>query len=127
MPQQPTDEKIAQLKAQYADRQLFLVEAVDGEGETEDLSMVCVMTAPERGEYKMFVEAMFKAGDSTKGADKIWATRNAIEIAALAQIRWPSREECMTAFRLRPAMIDGFAEELKKAAGEQTIVRSKKL
>jgi hypothetical protein len=68
-----------------------------------------------------------KANETKGDADRIWAVRSAVENAALSQIRWPSREECMEAFRKRPAMVDGFSSELQKAAGEQLQFRSKKL
>jgi hypothetical protein len=121
---EPSKEKIDQLKALYPERQLILVEALDGEEQV----MHFVMTAPERGEYKIFLEKFMKASESTgSNADKLWAKRAALEEGALAQIRWPSREECMEAFRKRPAMVDGFMDEMQKAAGEQIEFRSKKL
>jgi hypothetical protein len=119
----PPDDKIKAIKELFPGRALFQVDVLDG----KDEYMSFIMTAPERGEYKLFVESMFKARETKGDADKIWAVRAAVENAALTQIRWPSREECMTAFRERPAMVDGFAEELQKAAGEQTEFRSKKL
>lgn len=125
----PPDDKIQAIKQLFPSRALFLVEAIAKENADDkgDEYMSFIMTAPERGEYKLFIEQMFKARESKSDADKIWAVREAVENAALAQIRWPSREECMTAFRERPAMVDGFAEELQKAAGEQLEFRSKKL
>jgi hypothetical protein len=119
----PPDDKIKAIKELFPGRALFLVEAMD----KDDEAMTFIMTAPERGEYKLFVEAMFKAREVKNEADKIWAVRSVVENAALNQIRWPSREECMTAFRERPAMVDGFSAELQKAAGEQIEYRSKKL
>jgi hypothetical protein len=119
----PPEDKIKAIKELFPDRALFLIEATDADEEV----MSFVMTAPERGEYKLFIEAVYKSREHKSETDKIWAMRQAVENAALAQIRWPSREECMAAFRARPAMIDGFMEEMHKAAGEQIQVRSKKL
>jgi hypothetical protein len=118
----PPQDKLESIRSLFPGRALFLVEAMDA----EEQAMSFVMTAPERGEYRLFVEQIFKAREQKNDVDKIWATRAAVENAALAQIRWPSREECMEAFQKRPAMIDGFAEELQKAAGEQIEFRSKK-
>lgn len=119
----PSQEKIEQIRAQFPDRNLFLVEAVDA----EDQVMSFVMTGPSKDEYKFFSGKILGAIDTKDPQDKLWALRGIVENAALAQIRWPDREECKKAFDARPEMVDGFQEELRKAAGSNIELRSKKL
>lgn len=119
----PDKDKIEQIRAQFPDRALFAVDAVDDNDEL----MTFVMTAPQRGEYKLFVEQMIKAREVKDEGDRLWKIREVVEAAALAQIRWPSREECQKAFMSRPEMVDGFAQELQKAAGSNVELRSRKL
>lgn len=119
----PTQDKIDFIKSQFPDRVLYEVEAVDA----EDHVMTFIMTGPLREEYKMFVSKVLAAKNQNDEADRLWAMRAAVENAALAQIRWPEREVAKAAFDARPEMIDGFAEELKKAAGSNIELRSKKL
>lgn len=85
------------------------------------------MTGPSRDEYKKFTDEMIAARECKNESDKLSAIRGAIERAALAQIRWPDRESCQAMFNSRPAMMDGFADELHKAAGSNVELRSKKL
>lgn len=120
---EPDKDKIEQIKAAFPDRALFGVDAVDG----TDQVMAFLMTAPERGEYKLFVEQMIKARDTKDEGDRLWKIREVVENAALAQIRWPDRDTCMKVFRSRPEMVDGFAQELQKAAGANIELRSRKL
>lgn len=120
---EPTKEKIEQIKAQFPDRVLYEVEAVDA----DDKIMTFVMTGPTRDEYKFFINKMIAAREMKDESDKLWAVRTAVENAAIAQIRWPDREEVKKAFDARPEMIDGFAAELQKAAGSNVELRSKKL
>lgn len=119
----PSSEKLDQLKAQFPDRTLYLVDAVDD----EDQVMTFVMTGPTRDEYKFFVGKMLAARETKDEADKLWAMRSAVENAALAQIRWPDREECKKAFEARPQMVDAFHEQINKATGANVELRSKKL
>lgn len=127
---QPSNEQISALKATFPDRSLHLVEAVvkDESSSTTDEVAVFVMTGPSRDEYKKFADEVFAAKDM-KGSesDRIVATRGAIERAALAQIRWPARDVVQKLFEHKPAMVDGFADELHKAAGSNVELRSKKL
>lgn len=126
----PPEDKIRAIKDQHPNRALYVIDVAEGknpDGTDGEVSLTVVMTAPERGEYRMFSEQLSKAAENKNAIDKVWAMRSVIESHALQQIRWPSREECMEAFRLRPAMIDGFADELQKAAGEQVEFRRKKL
>ena len=120
---QPSKEKIEQLKAQFPDRELRLVEAVDGDDEV----IAFVMTSPLREEHRFYTGKAIAAQEIKDETDRLWATRQAVENAALAQIRWPEREACKAAFDRRPEMIDAFAVELRKAAGSGVELRSKKL
>ena len=119
----PSQDKIEQLKAQYPDRALLLVEAMDA----DDKVMSFVMTGPTKDEYKFFVGKLLAAREIKDEQDKLWSMRAAVENAALAQIRWPDRDECKKAFDARPEMVDGFHEELRKAAGANIELRSRKL
>lgn len=121
----PSQESIEQIKGQFPDRPLFLIEVQDGSDEL----MPFVMTAPSRDEYRMYTAKMLEAKND-KGKDEndqLWRLRLIAENAALAQIRWPDRETCKKAFEARPEMVDNFHEELRKAAGSLIEFRSKKL
>lgn len=120
---QPSKEKIEQIKAQFPDRELHEVTAVDDKEQV----MVFIMTSPERGEYKIFVEKLMEVSSLKTESEQLWKVREVVENAALAQIRWPDREECQKAFRLKPEMIDKFSDELRRQAGSQIELRSKKL
>jgi hypothetical protein len=120
---QPSKEKIEQIKAQFPDRELHLVEAIDDKDEVISF----VMTSPERGEYKIFIDRLMETTSIKSESDQAWKVREIVENAALAQIRWPEREECQKAFRLKPEMVDKFTDELRKQAGSQIELRSKKL
>lgn len=121
--EEPSPEKIAEIKAKFPDRSLHLVEAKAG----EDSVAFFVMTGPTRDEYKKFTDEAIKANDVKNESDKMAGLRGAIERAALAQIRWPDREECQKLFENKPAMVDGFAKELHEAAGSNVELRSRKL
>lgn len=133
----PSQEKIDAIKAQFPDRELYVVEAIvparDKDGnkifdtEDDECVMTFLMTGPTREEYKMFINKITIAGETKDKAERLWAIRAAVENAALAQIRWPDRAECQRAFDSRPEMVDGFSDELRKAAGSQIELRSKKL
>lgn len=119
----PSDDKIAHLKTAFPDRSLHLVEATDA----DDQIMTFVMTGPTREELKFLDNKLAAARDTKDEADRIWQMRTAVENAALAQIRWPDRDECKKAFEARPQMVDGFHEQLRNAAGSNVELRSKKL
>lgn len=119
----PTPETIEMLKAQFPDRVLLEVEAVDG----DDQVMTFVMTGPNKDEYDFYIEKMLAAKDLKGESERIKAVRKAAENAALAQIRWPDRPSVQRAFEMRPEMIDGFPEELRKAAGSNVELRARKL
>jgi hypothetical protein len=119
----PSQEKIDQIKQQFPDRPLFLVDAVD----SEEQVMTFVMTGPTRDEYRFYTNKMLAAKETKDQADQLWEMRMIAENAALSQIRWPDREECKKAFEMRPEMVDNFHAELRKAAGSLIEFRSKKL
>jgi hypothetical protein len=129
---QPPEERIAQIKAQFPDRVLeqFDVHAKDDDSDKDDakdIVLTFVMTGPTRHEYNFFLDEMQKTKKFKDEGDQRNAVRMAIEAAALAQIRWPEREECVKAFEMRPLMLLGFAEKLHRMAGDGLVFRSKKL
>lgn len=125
---QPSQEKIDFIKSQFPDRVLYLVEAVVVDKDTsEETVLTALMTAPTRQEYQFYTNKMIAAGDAKDDAERLWQTRAAIENAALAQIRWPERDEVKKVFDSRPEMIDKFAPKIQEAAGSNVEVRSKKL
>jgi hypothetical protein len=117
-----SSEKIEELKAKFPDRELHRIELVDG----NEASHVLVMTGPNRDEYRKFVSDVQRASDS-KPADKLEAIRFAIEQNALAQIRWPDRDDVKALFSSLPAMVEKFADKLHETAGGTIELRSKKL
>ena len=124
----PPDEKIEYLKTQFPDRALYEVDAVAVDKDTgDDVVLTVVMTGPTRDEYRFFTNKLIAATDIKDTGDKMWAIRAAVENAALAQIRWPEREEVKRVFDSRPEMVDGFAEKLREAAGSNIELRSRKL
>lgn len=118
----PSPEVIHELKAKFPERSLHLVEAVDGE-----TTHHFVMTGPSRDEHKKFTDEMLAAKDQKDEAAKIAALRAAIERAALAQIRWPARDDVQRLFDYKPEMLDGLADTLRQHAGAETEFRTKKL
>lgn len=119
---EPSSEKIAELKSKFPDRELHSVDFVDG----SEVVSVVVMTGPNREEYKKFVADIQRAGES-KPADKLEAIRFAIEQNALAQIRWPDRDDVKALFARVPAAVEKFADKLHETAGGTIELRSKKL
>ena len=123
----PPDDKIEYLRTQFPDRALYEVDAVAVDKDSgDDIVLTVVMTGPTRDEYRFYVNKMIAAKDVKDEGDRLWATRQAIENAALAQIRWPEREEVKRVFDSRPEMVDGFAAEIQRAAGANIELRSKK-
>lgn len=78
-----------------------------------------VMTSPNREERRKYIGEMKSAGTDI---EKIEC---AIEKAALAQIKWPEREQVKTLFEYHAGMIQNFADELAKLDGSGAEVRSK--
>lgn len=124
----PTQEKIDQIKAQFPDREVYAVDAVAvDQDKNEDYLTTFLMTGPLREEYKMYVNKVIASRDEKDDANRLWAQRMAVENAALAQIRWPDREEARKAFDGRQEMVDLFAEKLREMAGANVELRTKKL
>ncbi len=112
----PSPEKVLALKAQFPNRSLHEVTLVDG-----DKEYVFVMTGPARDEFKKFLREVNEARDNLEKG------REAIERAALAQIRWPERETVREIFENHPAFPDQFGELVHKFAGSAVEVRAKNL
>lgn len=119
---EPSAEVIKKLKEQFSDRSLQQVEF--GEG---DEAFCFVMTGPNAVEYKKFVDETVDASDAKSEKDKIEKVRAAAEKAAMAQIRWPDRDQVKQLFDRYPAMITKFVDVLQTAAGDSFEVRTKKL
>lgn len=123
---EPSSETIQQIKSQFSDRSLHLVEkfspADDG------VKYHFLMTGPTRDELDKFDEDMLKAKDkgSTEAEKKV-AIRGAVERTAYALIRWPEREEVKRIFNLHSEMVFSFAEDIRNFAGASFETRSKKL
>lgn len=108
--------EIARVKNEFADREAVNVSISDGSNEH-----LFLMTSPKREEWKKYRREVTESGNDI---EKIEA---AIERAALAQIRYPSRDDVKALFDRRPGIIQLFADELAKLAGAQSEVVSKKL
>ncbi len=108
--------EIARAKGEFSDREVVNISIADGDNEHAFL-----MTSPKREEWKKYRREV------TESANDIEKIEAAIERAALAQIRWPSRDEVKALFDRRPGIIQLFADELAKLAGAQSEVVSKKL
>jgi hypothetical protein len=95
-----------QVAAKYPDRDVQAVALVTGETE-----WFFVLTSPNRDEWRKYRTEISKAGD-----DDI-AIEGAVERAALAQIRFPERDEVKKVFERKPGLILSFAALLSKLAG----------
>lgn len=95
-----------QVVAKYPDRDVQAV--VLKTGETE---WFFVLTSPNRDEWRKYRTELSKAGD-----DDI-AIEGAVERAALAQIRFPERDEVKKIFDRKPGLILNFASVLSRLAG----------
>lgn len=122
---QPSDDTVAQLKAQFPDRSLHLV--TKKSPDDDSVSFDFVMTGPSRDELDYFDDKLLKASEAKTQADKKKAIRSAIEEAALAQIRWPSREEAKKILAAHSEMVYSFSDDLRNFAGASFETRSKKL
>jgi hypothetical protein len=118
----PTADDITGWKNRLPDRSLHLIEAVDG-----DDCYCFIMSGPNRDEYKKFLDDVSTANEQKEEKVKLDKLRLAVEHAALAQLRFPDRDECRRIFDSKPAFVINFAEEIHKAAGASVEVRSKKL
>jgi hypothetical protein len=114
--QLPDDETIQKIKARYPGRSLHFAELTEN-GEKH----VFILTGPSKVEYKKFQDDFKAAGnDSTK-------LTLAVESSALAQIRWPEREDVQALFENKPGLVQHFAPLLVEFAGSNAEVRSGKL
>lgn len=118
---EPTPQQIETLKLQHPDRTLYQVEAVDMED-----TYFFVMTAPLEVEHKKYTDEIVACAGKNQ-AEQISTIRAVVRNAALAQIRHPEREEAKRILSSRPEMIEKFANELRKHAGSEVELRSKKL
>jgi len=118
-------EVVTRLKEQFSDRSLHQVEKFD----PEDVSVTYtfVMTGPTRDELDKFEQDMLATDKLADRLDKKNAIRTAATVAALAQIRWPDRDECKRIFGLHPEMVYSFAHDLRRFAGDNFETRTKKL
>lgn len=119
---EPSEDVIKEIKAKFPGRSIHLVEAIDG----EDVHSF-VMTGPTKADYQKYSDEMLSAGTAKTEPEKRDRARVAIERAALAQIRWPDREDVEALFIAKPGLSVNFAEEIHKLAGTNAEVRSKKL
>jgi hypothetical protein len=123
--EEPSQEIKDKLKAQFPDRALRLVELHD---DASGEAMWFIMTGPNKAEYKKFTDEVLAARDAKGGdAAKSEALQVACERAALAMIRWPSRDEVKELFESRPGLSSAFPAEIHAAAGANFEVRAKKL
>lgn len=120
--QTPNEQKIAELKAKFSDRSLHEVVL-----ENEDEAYLFVMTGPTRAEYEKFQSELNDVIEKKKGLDKTIGIRDAVERAAIAQIRWPERPEAQAIFARFPTMSLQLADKIHGMAGDSFEVRSKKL
>lgn len=119
---EPSKETIEKLKEEHLDRSLLHIE-IDHEGDTYHF----LMTGPSETEYKKFTTEVLEAKDKPKESEQMEGVRDASKRAALAQIRWPSRDDAAEFFKRFPATSMQFREQLHKAAGASAEVRAKKL
>lgn len=118
----PDKSLIDRLKAAHPDRALRLVEFSNEDGE-----LAFIMTGPSKPEYQKYQDEIGSAMDKKTDKEKSEAIRNAVERAALAQIKWPDRPDAVQALERHPAMVLKFADVLNDMAGDSLEVRSKKL
>jgi hypothetical protein len=121
--EEPSQEVIDGLKKQFPSRSLQRVDVTV----IEDEDICLIMTGPSEAEYERFTESIQKALEIKAPPDRERAARVAIQNAALAQIRWPARDEMNELFARYPALVNTLAEQLHKSAGASAEVRAKKL
>ena len=119
---EPSKEIIERLKSEHTDRSLMQIE-IDHEGET----YYFLMTGPNEIEYKKFMTEVMDGKEKPKESEQMDAIRDATKRAALAQIRWPDRDQVKELFNRFPGMSSRFREKLHEAAATSAEVRSKKL
>ena len=120
---QPSQAEIDAIKASYPLRSVHLVELVSN----SDDPVVFVMTGPSSAEYERFVEEVQAATTVKDEYQRSRNLRTVVQNAALAQIRWPSKDDARATFEMYPAMSVALAEQLHNSAGASYEVRAKKL
>jgi hypothetical protein len=118
-------EVVKQLKEKFTDRSLHLVEKFDPEDPST--SYAFVMTGPNRDELDKFEQEMLATKKVSDPHENKIAIRTVATTAALAQIRWPDREEVKRIFNLHPEMVFSFANDIRRFAGDSFETRTKKL
>ena len=125
---EPSQEVIDRLKAQFSTRSLHRVEFSTAAGESTELDpVVLIMTGPSVVEYEKFLEDIDRASKVKDDLDKGKAYRTVVQNNALAQIKWPDRDEAIALFAQYPAISLNLAQQLHNTAGASFEVRSKKL
>lgn len=122
MADRPSDNDIARAKAACPDRALRLVELTN-----EDDELCFIVSGPSKPEYQKFQEEAQSAVEKKSDKERAEAARQAIERAALAQIKWPDRDAAQALFVRYPSIYLKFADLLHDMAGDSFEVRSKKL
>lgn len=112
----PSEDVVIKLKAKFPNRSLHSVE-IDVSGET----FYFLMTGPTKVEFKKYHEELKAAGSD--GVKLI----QAVETAALAQLRWPEREDIQALFEHYPGLPTHFGEYIGEFAGVNADSRAKKL
>jgi len=112
----PTQDVIDRLKQQFPNRTLSRF-VIKDQGDEH----VFILTSPNREEWKKYRVECKSSGEDIERMEI------AVERAALAQIRWPEREEVKALFASKPGIIANFAGELNDLVGTNAEVSSKKL
>jgi hypothetical protein len=120
---EPAKTDIDAVKSKHADRSVHRVTA-----SAPDLDeYVFIMTGASQVEYEKYQQDMLAATEKKDLAQRTEATISAARKGALAQIKWPAREQVVRLFDQYPLMPLQFTDELGKMAGDSFEVRSKKL
>ena len=121
---QPSADRIAQLKTQFSDRSLHIVDVIGDDGEAQ---YCFIMTSPSSDEMAKFCEEAINAEEAKDAKEQRRMLHGAISRAAMAQIRWPERDEVRKIFEYNSEMLWKIGPLLRKHAGEGAEFRSKKL
>lgn len=114
---EPEQEKaiVDRVVAKFPDREVRAIEIEAGKE-----TLLFVLTAPDRDEWKKYRSEMRRADGDPDGIE------TAIERAALAQIRYPEREQAQAVFNRKPGIIASFAGVLADLVGVDSEAREKK-
>ncbi len=119
---EPSQQDIDRLKAAHPNKSLHRLDI-----KVADEDLVLVMTGPGKAEYEKFNLEISAAQEKKGDAEKGKALRDAVERAALAQIRWPDRQATVDLFERFPALALNLGEKLHDLAGATVEVVAKKL